>query len=97
MNSEEEYLSVVGYIFGTLKTSENAIKIISRDLRRQNKINRRNTLFAIGTVAYLYFTDMQYKKEKEKLEKKLEDQEKLIIRIDAELHARKNKKGEAQM
>lgn len=89
--------NMLGYIFGTLKTTETAVKDITASLRRQNGINRRNTMFAVAVTAWICVTEMRREKEREELEEKLQAQEARMNMLGAEIRSLKNEKGEAKM
>lgn len=87
----------IGYIFGTLKHTEDAIYEINKSLRRQNGVNRRVGVLALAAVAYLYVVDKRHKEEKETLEHRLEDHEKMIDKLNNDIRRLNTLKGEHQM
>lgn len=89
--------NMLGYIFGTLKSTETAVKDINKSLRRQNGINRRNVLFATAVTAWICVTEMRREKEREELERTLQAQESRLNMMGAEIRSLKNEKGEAKM
>lgn len=88
---------VFGYIFSSLKLNDEMIYEIDRELRHQHKINRRFVVFSLATAAYIYINDKRYKEEKEKLEKKLDYQSRMIDKLNNDILALNNVKGEQQM
>lgn len=57
---------MLSYIFGSLQASEDAVKVIKKELKRQRRFNKAVTGFALVTAAYaitmeLYILE-QYKK-----------------------------------
>lgn len=89
--------NMFNYIFGSLIANGESIKQIDRAIRRQNRINKRTLVFSAAVTTWIYVSEMQHKKEKEELEKRLEDQKKTLISLGAQVQALKSEKGEAQM
>lgn len=81
---------MVGYIFGSLKNADDAIKEINKSLKYQNRFNRRFAFCSLATVAWLYLMDMRLVGEKKELEKRLN-------KMEAEIKELKTVKGEQQM
>ena len=81
---------MIGYIFGSLKNTEEAINEISKYLRHQNKLNRRFAIYSLATVTWLYLVDKRLVGEKKELEQRLK-------KMEAEIKELKTEKGEQQM
>lgn len=67
---------MIGYIFGSLRTSETSIKNIRRILREQARTNRMVTVFALSVTAYVFaagIQNMKQYKEIKKLSRELEE------------------------
>lgn len=88
---------MIGYIFGSLKNTDEAIIEINKSLRYQVKINKRFGLYSLATVAWLYFAEKRYAEEKKELKRKLEMQNDDILRLKAEVIGLKKLKGEHKM
>lgn len=76
-------LEMLSYIFGSLKTSENSIKVIKTTLRNQARINRTVAAFALVVAAYAIA-----------LEVHTYEQNKKIQNLDNEIKELKRMKGE---
>lgn len=80
----------IGYIFGSLKHTDDAIHEINKSLRRQNGVTRRLGLITLATVAYLYVTEKRHKEEKEMFEH-------MIDKLNEDVRRLNSVKGEQQM
>ena len=81
---------MIGYIFGSLKNTDEAINEICKCLRRQNRLNRRFVITSAATVAWLYLVDKRLVGEKKELEERID-------KLSAEIKELKTEKGEQQM
>lgn len=92
---------MIRYIFCGLKSSEIAVKEMSKSLgkaiKRQNGFNRRFVIFSLTTTACIYISEEKHKKEKEEFEKRLEEQDRIISMLNGDIAALKIKKGESKM
>ena len=82
--------NMVGYIFGSLKNNDDAIRGICKALRNQTKINRRFLVCSLATVGWLYLVDKRLVGEKKELEKRID-------KMEAEIKELKTEKGEHTM
>jgi hypothetical protein len=89
--------NMVGYIFGSLKATENTLKDIDKLFKHQNTTNKRFRMFILSMTAWLYVHEFKHKEEKEQLNKKLDIQEKALDKLNDELRALRDLKGEAVM
>ena len=76
-------VEMLSYIFGSLKTSENSIKVIKTTLRNQARINRTVAAFALVVAAHAIA-----------LEVHTYEQIKKIQNLDNEIKELKRMKGE---
>lgn len=76
-------VEMLSYIFGSLKASENSIKVIKTTLRNQARINRTVAAFALVVAAYAIA-----------LEVHTYEQNKKIQNLDNEIKELKRMKGE---
>lgn len=60
---------MIGYIFGSLKSSEDSIKNIKRAIRAQRAVNQGIAIFAWSAVAYMLVELHHDQKQNEKIEK----------------------------
>lgn len=81
---------MIGYIFGSLKHTDDAIQEINKSLRRQNGVNRRLGILTLATVAYLYVAEKRHKEEKEEFEH-------MIDKLNEDVRRLNTAKGEQQM
>ena len=88
---------MIGYIFGSLKNTDEAINEIAKILRRQNRLNKRFAIYSLATTAILYVSEKRHKEEKELFEKKLDAQAQLIGKLNSDIEQLKTLKGEHQM
>ena len=58
---------MVGYIFGSLYNSEEAIKQINKALKKQAKLNRHLVTIALVTSMYMYLNEYRYKNQNNKI------------------------------
>ena len=82
--------NMIGYIFGSLKNTDEAIKDINKHLRRQNGLNKSIVFCSLATVGYLYLVDKRLVGEKNELEERLD-------KMEAEIKELKIEKGEHSM
>lgn len=59
---------MINYIFGSLESSNIAIGKIIKDLKRQGRINKWFTLLAVAGSVYIYKSETQRDKDREKIE-----------------------------
>ena len=59
---------MIGYIFGSLHNSEDAIKHINKALKSQAKLNKYFAIMAIMSTGYMYICDYERKKQNRKIE-----------------------------
>ena len=59
---------MIGYIFGSLRNSEDAIKLINKALKGQAKLNRQLIGVAVCTTLYMYFNEHESRKSNRKIE-----------------------------
>ena len=81
---------MIGYIFGSLKNTDDAINEIAKYLRRQNRLNRRFAVCSLATIAWLYLVDKRLVGEKKELEERID-------KMSAEIKELKSEKGEHSM
>lgn len=60
---------MMNYIFGSMKSSEIAIKNISRSLANQKAFNRSLKLFAVGVTVNLVISAIERREQAEKIKK----------------------------
>lgn len=60
---------MVAYIFGSLRTSENAVKNIRKTLRHQARINRGVAAFALTMTVYVILMELNALEQNKKIEK----------------------------
>lgn len=72
-----------GYIFGSLRSSETAIKSIHRTLKHQNRFNRNVAVFAWGMAAYMVFAECERLEQNKKI-KELSNEIKELKRSEGE-------------
>lgn len=68
---------MIGYIFGRLKVSEDALRKINKVLKVQNQINRRSVLFGALVLANGILVGMHIQEQNEKIKKLSEEIEKM--------------------
>lgn len=71
---------MVAYIFASLRSSENSIKIIKRSLRNQMRINRGVAMFSLTMAIYVILSEinnLEQNRKIEKLSKELEELKRL--------------------
>lgn len=68
---------MVSYIFGSLESSEKAIRGIVKCLRKQNKINRSFAMFALACGIYAAMNEKQRKQDIEKIDSLTKEVEEL--------------------
>lgn len=88
---------MIGYIFGSLKNADDAINEINKSLRRQNRLNSRFAIYSLATIAWLYIVDKRSVGERNELEQRIEKQDKIIDKLNAEIRELKTVKGEHSM
>ena len=81
---------MIGYIFGSLKNTDDAINEICKYLRHQNKLNKRFAVCSLATMAWLYIVDKRQIGAKKELEERID-------KLDAEIKELKTMKGEHTM
>ena len=81
---------MIGYIFGSLKNNDDAIKEIGKHLRKQSRLNSQFAICGLATTVWLYLVDKRLIGEKKNLEQRLE-------KMEAEIKELKTLKGEQQM
>ena len=59
---------MIGYIFGSLHNSEEAIKLINKALKSQAKLNRQLITITAVTTLYMYMSEYERKKQNKKIE-----------------------------
>lgn len=64
---------MLGYIFGRLKLSEDALRSINGTLRSQNLLNRRVALFALLVTANIAVMGIHIHEQNEKIKKLSEE------------------------
>lgn len=60
---------MMGYVLGSLKSSEDSVKCIKRTLRAQRSINQGIALLAWATVAHMILELHHDRKQNDKIEK----------------------------
>lgn len=60
---------MMNYIFGSIRTSEVAVKNISKALTKQTKINKSFRLFAICVTVNLVISEIERREQSEKIRK----------------------------
>jgi hypothetical protein len=58
---------MIGYIFGSLRSSDNAVKGIGKTLKKQEIINRKTTFSILILAAYTTVVAMHYHEQNEKI------------------------------
>lgn len=59
---------MIGYIFGSLKSSEDAVKRINKTLCHQAKINQTRTLFTFAVTVYIVAAELHNYERNKKIE-----------------------------
>ncbi|MBS6180530.1 MAG: hypothetical protein KH921_07055 [Erysipelotrichaceae bacterium] len=60
---------MMNYIFGSLRSSEAAIKHIQRSLKRQQRFNRNIILCTWAMTTYVILTELDRREQNRKIEK----------------------------
>lgn len=58
---------IIGYIFGSLRSSETAIKGIHRTLKYQSRFNRNLGIWACAMTAYVVATELDRREQSKKI------------------------------
>lgn len=74
---------MLGYIFGSLRSSETAIKGIHRTLKHQGRFNRNVRLWACAMTAYVIVTELDHREQNKKI-KELSNEIKELKRSEGE-------------
>ena len=74
---------MLGYIFGSLRSSETAIKGIRVTLKHQSRFNRNVGLWACAMTAYMVTNEIDRKKQNKKIEE-LSNEIKELRRLEGE-------------
>ena len=74
---------MMNYIFGSMSRSENAIKKMSKGLRKQAKFNKKVAIFALVMTAYTVLSEID-RREQEKEIKRLSNEIKELKRSEGE-------------
>ncbi len=56
-----------GYIFGSLKSSETAIRVLQRTVRNQKKFNRNVALYTGAMTFYIISNELDKKEQKRQI------------------------------
>lgn len=74
---------VFGYIFGSLKSSETAVKSIQKTLRYQKGFNRNITMLAWAVTVYVVVNELDRREQNKKI-KELSNEIKELKRSEGE-------------
>lgn len=74
---------MLGYIFGSLRSSETAIKGIHMTLKHQGRFNRNVGLWACAMTAYVIVTELDRREQNKKI-KELSNEIKELKRSEGE-------------
>lgn len=74
---------MLGYIFGSLRSSETAIKGIHRTLKYQSKFNRKVGIWVCTMTAYVVVTELDRREQNKKI-KELSNEIKELKRSEGE-------------
>lgn len=61
--------NMIGYIFGSLRLSEEGLESVRKTLRRQAKLNRKFVIFGLTMGLYASLVHLNIKAQNEKIEK----------------------------
>lgn len=74
---------IINYIFGSLNSSEQAIKALQKTLRKQKNFNHKTTVLALLVACHTVYSELNRREQTEKIE-----------RLEKEIEKLKNDKGE---
>lgn len=60
---------MIRYIFGNLKSSSKALKVIGKTLQCQERINHRIAIFNLAVTAYVIVAEIRNQEQHDKIER----------------------------
>lgn len=74
---------MIRYIFGSLRNSDSALRVISKTLKKQNSFNRNITFLSILTVLHVVMHEM-----------KIRNMQRELVALQKEIKELKNTEGD---
>lgn len=74
---------MIRYIFGSLRNSDSALRVISKTLKKQNSFNRNITFLSILTVLYVVMHEME-----------IRNMQRELVALQKEIKELKNTEGD---
>lgn len=88
---------MIKYIFDNLKTTESNVNDICKVVNKQTRCIKKLTLVSLILATELVLQNKQFKEEKANTEKKINSLTGTVERLQVEVLALKNTKGEPKM
>lgn len=88
---------MIKYIFDNLKTTESSVNDVRKVVNKQARCIKKLTLVSLVIATELVLQNKQYKEEKAKTEKRINSLTGAVERLQVEVLALKNTKGEPKM
>lgn len=60
---------MIRYIFGNLRASSNALKIVGKTLQHQERINRSIAVLSLAVTAYVIVAEIRNQEQHDKIER----------------------------
>ena len=74
---------MIRYIFGSLRNSDSALRVISKTLKKQNSFNRNSTFLSILTVLHVVMHEME-----------IRNMQRELVALQKEIKELKNTEGD---